>query len=392
MSQISPSSHIAPSYDLINLGTPLGGIFAIASTINPLGLIAGYGYIANNEEEHIFLYWGGLSRDMGTLGGPNSAVLGNFSGFSESDTVDPLGQDFCGTGTGYECLPVTVQTGKQQALPLLGGFNGAAFANNNVGEVVGNSQTNVIDDGCLPIGFSQQFVPVAWEHGQIHALPMPSGDMEGWAFSVNDLGQIVGSTGNCTSNSNAHAVLWNKGKAINLGTFGGLMGNYAESINDSGDVTGASDLPGDATGHAFLWHKGILTDIGTLPGDYVSAGLSINDSGEILGESCDINNNCRYFLWQHGVMVDLGTLTPANSPLLIQSLGMISDYGAIVGFAYNPNAGNFPAILLVPNYRPATQTSTFAAQEPNIRLAAPPSTPMPHRAIPGHFQPRIPKG
>ena len=235
-SQNTPSNHIAPSYDVINLGTPLGGSFAAAVGINPLGIIAGYGTLPGDETQHMFLYWFGLSKDMGTLGGPNSAVLGNFSGFSEPDKLDPLGQDFCGTGSGDECLPVTIQSGKVEALPLLGGFNGAAFANNNVGEVVGNSQTALIDDGCLPIGFSQQFVPTFWEHGKVHRLPMPSGDMEGWAFGVNDSGQIVGASGTCTANPYAHAVLWNNGKAINLGTFGGSMDNYANSINASGDV------------------------------------------------------------------------------------------------------------------------------------------------------------
>jgi probable HAF family extracellular repeat protein len=391
ISQNKPLTDIPPGYDLVNLGTPLGGSFAIGLDINRLGIIAGYGNLPGDERQHMFLYWFGLSKDMGTLGGPNSAVLGNFSGFSEPDRLDPLGQDFCSTGTGDECLPVTIQSGKVEELPLLGGFNGAAFGNNDVGEVVGNSQTTLIDDGCLPIGFSQQFVPTYWEHGKVHRLPMPHGDMEGWGFSVNDSGQIVGSTGTCTANPYAHAVLWDNGKPINLGTFGGSMYNYASSINNSGDVTGASDLAGDATGHAFLWHKGKLIDLGTLPGDVESEGISINNLGEIVGESCDVNGNCRFFLWQRGTMTDLGTLLPADSPLSIQVIEYISDNGALVGFAYDPTTETSPAILVVPDYKHASIQSSAESVKPFARLAIPSNGAKNHRFMPGHFQSRIPK-
>jgi probable HAF family extracellular repeat protein len=123
----------------------------------------------------------------------------------------------------------------------------------------------------------------------------------------------------------------------------------------------------------------------------VSAGLSINNLGEIVGESCDINDNCRFFLWEHGTMTDLDTLLPASSPLSIQSIAMINDYGALVGFAYDPTTGNFPAILAVPDYNRASRQSSTDSVQPNTRLTVPSNVGLPHRFMPGHFQSRVPK-
>ena len=91
------------------------------------------------------------------------------------------------------------------------------------------------------------------------------------------------------------------------------MNNDPEAINDLGEITGDSDLPGDATGHAFLWRKGKMQDLGTLPGDYSSYANSINNLSQIVGQSCDINGNCRPFLWGNGNMIDLNTLRARES-------------------------------------------------------------------------------
>ncbi|HEX3940811.1 MAG TPA: hypothetical protein VHX11_04945, partial [Acidobacteriaceae bacterium] len=95
LSQNQEATKVPASYDVINLGTPLGGFFAIAVGVNTEGVISGYGNLPSNETQHALLWLGGHTKDLGTLGGPNSAILGNFSGFSELSTPDPLGQDFC---------------------------------------------------------------------------------------------------------------------------------------------------------------------------------------------------------------------------------------------------------------------------------------------------------
>jgi probable HAF family extracellular repeat protein len=265
-------------------------------------------------------------------------------------------------------------------LPTLGGNSGDAFWNNDRGEVVGVSATSKQDPGCLvdgqpqaPYYELQQFLPAVWEFGRVKALPLLRGDSDGRAYANNDLGEVVGSSGTCL-NADMHGWIWQNGRVRNLGSLGGVLATDPNSINNLGEVTGTSDLAGDATFHAFLWRKGVMTDLGTLPGDSYSYGSSINDRGQIVGESCDINGNCRAFLWQKGVMTDLNTLTPANSNLYLVYAGSIDNCGEIAGFANDQTTGENPAYLAVVNddddgdasaleFRPAPQKSLTNASD-----------------------------
>jgi probable HAF family extracellular repeat protein len=378
----------APSYDLINLGTPLGGSFALVGGISYGGFLGGYANTPDNVSQHAILWYPNTTKDLGTLGGPNSALLENFSGFSETATPDPLNEDYCETGTHLICLPITVVKGKAVALPLLGGYNGAAFGNNEWGQVAGDSQTTVHDPTCLVDGapvapFYQvlQGAPAVWTNGHVQQLPLPPGDTEGSANAINDFGQATGSTGDCLSNTAAHAVYWRNGKPIILPTLGGLMNNYADAINDFGQITGTSDLSGDLTGHATLWQNGTVQDLGTLPGDYSSYGNAINNFGQIVGSSCDVNNNCRGFLWEKGKMYDLNTLIPSNPNVSLTLGAIIDDAGVIGGYGYDQAAGAYPAFVALPGWlsKGHEASATKALSEAAPRLSVPASrTPQPH--------------
>jgi len=374
----------APSYDLINLGTPLGGSFALVGGISYGGFLGGYANTPDNVSQHAILWYPNTTKDLGTLGGPNSALLENFSGFSETATPDPLNEDYCETGTHLICLPITVVKGKAVALPLLGGYNGAAFGNNDWGQVAGDSQTTVHDPTCLVDGapvapFYQvlQGAPAVWTNGHVQQLPIPPGDTEGSANAINDFGQSAGATGDCLSNPAAHAVYWRKGKPIILPTLGGLMNNFADAINDFGQITGTSDLSGDLTGHATLWQNGTVQDLGTLPGDYSSYGNAINNFGQIVGSSCDVNNNCRGFLWEKGKMYDLNTLIPSNPNLSLTLGAIIDDAGVIGGYGYDQTAGTYPAFVALPAWLLGSRESASAASahsEAAPRLSIPEGT------------------
>jgi probable HAF family extracellular repeat protein len=368
------------NYQVINLGTPLGGSFAIAAGISDGGFLGGYANLPNNTTQHALLWLPGSTKDLGTFGGTNSALLNQFAGFSETAAKDSLGQDFCGTGTHLVCLPLSAVYGNATPLPLLGGQNGTAFGNNLLGQVVGVAQTSVNDPGCLvsgkpvaPFYQVQQSVPVLWTNGKVSQLPLFPGDPEGGANAINDLGQSVGATGDCVNAPTAHGLLWQGGNPVNLGNLGGSLNTNPFAINDLTQVTGTSDVAGDLTSHAFLWQNGTMQDLGALPGDYYSVGYSINSLGQIVGQSCDVNHNCRAFLWNKGTMTDLNTLLPANQQLYLYLAAAIDDLGVITGYAIDKTNNTQPAFVAVPTISFTAGASAAAGRvEAAPKISVPP--------------------
>jgi probable HAF family extracellular repeat protein len=341
--------------DLGIVGGPPGQPYVMTNN----GLLSG-GAVADDGTMHAVL-WSKLHKsDLGSpgLGGLNSIGLGvnergQVVGGAESSTLDVNGEDFCGfSGNGIpshgsRCLPYVWQYGAMTALPTLGGANGEASWINNRGEIVGAAETTSRDPGCVsPQQF--QFKPVIWELGQIHQLPTAGSDKNGYAFAINDLGQAVGASGDCsglqvngTYLQARHALLWQTGGVTDLGNLGGTgtgAGILALDINNLGQAVGLSDLPGDATFHAFLWTgRTGMEDLGTLPGDVASVGLAVNDAGEVTGISFDKDNNPRTFVWRDGVMTDLNTLVPADSPLYLVLACSLNAGGQIAGIGVDDN-------------------------------------------------------
>ncbi len=333
-------------YRVTDLGT-LGGTSSVAESVNNKGWANGFSTLKGNQKTHATLWVQGLKLDLSTLGGANSIAgfpiseSGEVSGWSETSTPDPNGEDFCFFGTHLTCLPFLWQNGVISSLPTLGGNNGLAAEINNRGQVVGDTENTTPDPTCVaPQVF--QFEPVLWEKGKIQQqFPTVSGDPDGVANGINDAGQAAGASGNCTTAF--HAVLWENGTVTDLGNLGGTMNNFAVDINNQGQVVGQSDLPGDTTHHAFLWQHHAMTDLGTLPGDVASFADGLNNKGQVVGFSTDASGNMRAFLWQNGVMTDLNTLVPPGSPFLLAALN-INSRGEIAGFAQK-STGEIHAFL-----------------------------------------------
>jgi probable HAF family extracellular repeat protein len=344
-----------PNYTVIDLGTLDGGTFSLAGGISNSGWIEGLA-TQSDGTEHAVLWRKGVMTDLGTLGGPNSAAAfppsnsGDAAGTAETGAVDPYLENFCDFEDNLICLPFywNHRTKSMTTLPTLGGNNGQAAGVNNNEQAAGFAENTIPEPTCVGIGTSQYFQiePVVWTKGRIRQLPTFPGDPDGEAYAINDWGQATGWSGPCLYT--VHALLWQNGRAINLGHLGG---NYATGtgINEWGQVAGSSTLPGDQVQHAFLWSWGTLTDLGTLPGDAYSSADGVNDWGQVAGASEDVYGDIRAFLWQNGVMVDLNTLIPPDSPLyLLDANGGINDEGQIVGYAYVLSTGQVHAFLATP--------------------------------------------
>ena len=344
-----------PRYTVTDLGT-LGGTFGAANAVNNRGSVVGFANLPGDTEGHAFLWSKGIKRSLGTLGGPNSSAAflnerGEVTGFSETSTTpDPLGEDFCLFGTHLICLPFLWQNGEMAPLPTLGGNNGQAFGVNNRGQVVGLAENTTPDPTCpfppAPPFFSVlESKPVVWEKGKVQELPTIPGDPDGSVSAINDNGQAVGQTGNCTGP--LHGVLWHNGTASDLGTLGGLVLSPFD-INNRGQVVGSAVSPDGTIFLAFLWQNGVATSLGTLPPDVFSLALGINDRGQIVGDSCDMSFSCRAFLWQNGTMTELNSLVhDPNAPFLETGNG-INSRGQIAGKTTVQGTGIADAYLANP--------------------------------------------
>jgi len=351
----------------------LGGTQTTAYGINNLGWVTGGGSLPGDLSEHALLWRAGTLTDLGTLGGPNSSAgnplkndVGLIQGFSQIKASDPLGEDWV-----YDCLEllsgvtqcqditrITLgfvwQNNAMTALPTLGGNNAQAWGANDSGQIVGIAETSVRDASCTPPQILD-FEAVIWtpSQGLVQELPPYHGDKVGGALGINALGQVVGASGACAPISPAiaaHAVLWDNGKPISMGSLGGKFSNVAYAINIAGQAVGVSDLKGDNTAHAFLWQSGQgMLDLGTLPGDFLSVAYSINDLGQVVGTSCNVKFNCRAFLWQNGSMFDLNALIASTSSLHLISANDLNNHGEIVGQAFDQKTGTLPAFIASPN-------------------------------------------
>lgn len=205
-------------------------------------------------------------------------------------------------------------------------------------------------------------------------LPPLRGDNAASAGAINDKGQAVGTSGTCAIGP-IEAVLWDKGKPIDLGTLGGAVFNIAFAVNNQSQVVGQSNLPGDALHHAFLWQNGVMTDLGSLPGLPTSLAQGINNKGEVVGFSEDANGNefpAGTWIWQNGVMTDLNTLAIGSGSefFLHEALG-INDRGQIVGHMVILSTGELHAFLATPvegSNSPAPAARARSSETPRVVL------------------------
>lgn len=190
---------------------------------------------------------------------------------------------------------------------LQGGDYSVAFSINDSGQVVGTSNT------------AHQISGFLWTQQKgMQALSCPTSADASTAYAINSTGQIAGSCG-------THAVIWSGNSVTDLGTLGGAW-SEAHDINSTGQVVGVSDT---ATGpHAFFSADGsTIKDLGTLPGDTSSRANHINDHGLVVGAS-EGQDGVRAFVWSsQGGMQQIGTLQGGH---YAEAFG-VNNLGQIVG-------------------------------------------------------------
>lgn len=142
-----------------------------------------------------------------------------------------------------------------------------------------SARTNILsinDHGDI-LGQRDGLTIVWWRGGAREELAIGGAD-------INGAGQI---SGDAYFGPDAHAVLYDHGRVVDLGTLGGKS-SYGSRINVSGDITGSADLP-DGTSHGFVWRGGVMIDLGVLDADKYSLGNDINAAGHVCGSSTELS-------------------------------------------------------------------------------------------------------
>lgn len=223
------------SGSMTDLGT-LGGTTSFGEGINDAGAAVGSSYLADNVTIHAF-QWTGALTDLAPNLGP----------VSDASAINDAGQAV-GFANNQAYL---YQGGNTQNLGTLGGAYSRAFAINGSGTVAGESATPTPN---------QTVHAFLWSNGVMSDLgALRSAQNDSHALAINERDEVVGYSSVPDNGQNIpHAFLWFRGFMIDLNAQ--VLGhpdwifNVATGINRRGDIIGYGTLDGQQ--HGFLLRMG----------------------------------------------------------------------------------------------------------------------------------------
>jgi probable HAF family extracellular repeat protein len=294
---------------------------------------------------HAVLWKHGRVIDLGTLGGNQSQAFS----LNDDDEVtgaaaNAIPDAFSMLGWGTQTRAFLWKRGESRDLGTLGGPDSFGWVVNKRGQVAGVSHTSSAPD---PTTGQPPSDPFLWQHGRMRDLGNLGGSAPvfGGVAALNDRGQVAGQSG-LNGDRTTHPYLWTGRRMIDLGTLGGDNGS-ASALDARGTVVGTADRA-DGTHDGFLW-DGRMHDLRPLAAGHCSNAADINGEGDVVGNSTQCGSGAIAVLWKHGTAVDLNTLVSPSALHLNSALG-INDAGVIMGEGSLPN-GNVRNFVLIPSGR-----------------------------------------
>jgi probable HAF family extracellular repeat protein len=266
--------------------------------------------------------------EIGTLKGDNESSgfainnLGDVVGCS--DTQTPEGYPCTGVGAGQHAFSWHKDKGMKDLGTLPGATVSGAIGVNDSGVVVGYSN--------LEGQPATNFVAVQWSStAAITSLGGLPGGASSAAFEINSAGEVAGDS--FLSSGAVDATSWASNKIKNLGSLPKAIFTAGLAINDNGEIAGESvfSYGPPFTSHAFRWTGSSMKDLGTLPGGVTSIGNAINTSGVIVGQSDGAATGGLWHavLWSASNKIqDLGLLSGGTYSMAFG----VNDSGVVVGY------------------------------------------------------------
>lgn len=295
--------------------------------------------------------------DLGTLGGAQSDMQGDStvlnnrkqaSGWADASVSNPyypnfnpllqpaadpyLFHAFAWNGSGLTDLGALPGTNDSEAASV-----------GTTGEPTGASENGMID----PLMGWPEAHAVLWSRGKIIDLGTLGG-YESGAGEMNARGQVTGAAANSIADpyslfgwgTQTRGFIWEKATGMrDIGTLGG-PDTISPFINQRGQISGCSYInstPNSSTSlptlDPFLWqHSSKMKDLGTL-GGVSGCANALNESGEVAGTS-DLSGDQTFhpFFWRHGRLIDLHTLGgDYGSGTWLNNAGQVAGWATTAG-------------------------------------------------------------
>jgi probable HAF family extracellular repeat protein len=246
------------------------------------------------------------------------AAVGAYYLGSESDYIiqDGVAPYFFGTsGYTYEADVINMTD-----LGTFGGNTSVAYSINNLGQIVGSAGTaDWFDHAFVYDSATQTMTDLGTLFGD-----------SSYAHDINNQGQIVGYYVDASGYDQAFAYDLATQILTPLAISGAIR-SYANGINDSGQIVGYYETA-DYYDHAYVYDLSsqTLTDLGSLGGNY-SYAYDINDQGQIVGSSSTSAGELHAFIYD--LRSSEPTMTDLNLGASYSVAQGINDAGQIAGYA-----------------------------------------------------------
>ncbi|MGA2051953.1 MAG: immunoglobulin domain-containing protein [Opitutales bacterium] len=251
--------------------------------------------------------------------------------------------------TTFRAFVWTIKNGIHQLGTLDGIEAESADSINNDGQVVGSSSN--------ADGNDRAFI---WTTTSGMQNLGTLGGNDGDAFAINNAGQVVGSS-TLPGETATHAFLWTAQNGMtDLGTPGGLLNNsVAFAISSNGLIAGYAYGPSGQAIHAFLYSSGTMHDLGALGGNLTgSTAWGVNSSGQVVGWcEGDSSNDAHAFVYTDGIMYDLNKLNIVGKEgWSFTNAHAINDVGQITGWGTKTGSKLSRTFVLTPIVPPRIST------------------------------------